>query len=253
MCEGGKTIVKAELRTMNEATGRRQQHRQEMLADIVATTRALVVADGPGAVTIAAVAGQIGVTPPALYRYADGRDGLLGLVREAVAEELSTELLRARDSAGSSPSDRVVAVCRQLRMWALRHRPEFSLMFGAQAPLPSDQHPSAMRLAQVFEESVLRLWATHPFPVPADDTLPPRLRTGLAGYRERLVTRAAAAGVPIAVADLSVAATAALLDYWTRVYGLISMEVNGHLRHAIEDGEPLLDALLDELVARTRG
>ncbi|GAA1678788.1 TetR/AcrR family transcriptional regulator [Fodinicola feengrottensis] len=244
----GGTIVKAEQRTMSEVTGRRQQHRQEMLADIVTTTRALVVADGPGAVTIAAVASQIGVTPPALYRYADGRDGLLGLVREAVAAELTAELLKAQSASGAQPAAQVVAVCRQLRTWALRHRPEFALMFASMSPLPTDQYPAATRLARVFEEAVMRLWATQPFPVPADDTLPPQLRTGLVGYRERLVTRAVEAGIPISVADLSVAATAALLDYWMRVYGLIMMEVNGHLQHAIDDGQPLLDALLSQLV-----
>jgi AcrR family transcriptional regulator len=248
----GGTIVEADCETMNEVTGRRQQHRREMLADIVSTTRALVVADGPGAVTIAAVAGQIGVTPPALYRYADGRDGLLGLVREAVATELTAELTHARDSAGGSPADQVVAVCRQLRLWALRHRPEFGLMFGSQtAQLTPDQNPAALGLARVFEETVLGLFASHPFPVPSDDSLPPQLRTGLAGYRERLLQRAAEGNIELSAQDLSVAATSVLLDYWIRVYGLISMEVYGQLQHAVDDGQPLLEAVLSELVART--
>ncbi|WP_163512567.1 TetR/AcrR family transcriptional regulator [Fodinicola acaciae] len=230
---------------MNEGTGRRQQHRQEMLAEIVATTRDIVVADGPGAVTIAAVAGRIGVTPPALYRYADGREGLLGLAREAVAEELTNELLKAQESAGDSPAEQVVAVCRQLRDWALRHRAEFGLLFGMLTALPSDQHSAAMRLARIFEEGVLRQFAARPFPVPADEDLPERLRTGLSAYRERLLVRASEAGIPLT--SLSVAATAALLDYWTRVYGLISMEVYGQLAHAVHDGAPLLDAVLAQL------
>jgi AcrR family transcriptional regulator len=239
---------------MSEVTGRRQQHRREMLADIVSTTRALVVADGPSAVTIAAVAGQIGVTPPALYRYADGRDGLLGLVREAVAAELTEELTKAREAAGPSPADQVIVVCRQLRLWALRHRAEFGLMFGSPTAQPTpEQNPAALGLARVFEETVLRLFASNPFPVPTDESLPAPLRTGLTGYRERLLRRAAEAGITLSAQDLSVAATAALLDYWTRVYGLISMEVYGQLRHAIDDGQPLLDGLLSELVARTTG
>jgi AcrR family transcriptional regulator len=231
---------------MNEGTGRRQQHRQEMLAEIVTTTRDIVVADGPGAVTIAAVAARIGVTPPALYRYADGREGLLGLAREAVAEELTNELLKAQESAGESAAEQVVAVCRQLRDWALRHRAEFGLLFGMLKAQPADeQNPAAMRLARIFEESVLRQFAARPFPVPSDDELPPALRDGLSAYRERLLVRASEADIPLS--SLSVAATAALLDYWTRVYGLISMEVYGQLGHALHDGAPLLDAVLAQL------
>lgn len=36
------------------------------------------------------------------------------------------------------------------------------------------------------------------------------------------------------------------LDCWTRIYGLISLEVFGHLCFALSDVEPMFDELLAE-------
>ncbi|MET9019525.1 TetR/AcrR family transcriptional regulator [Actinopolymorpha sp. NPDC004070] len=256
---------------------RRELRRRELLADIGAAVRELVVAEGQPAVTMAAVAARLGVTPPALYRYApQGRTGLLDLGCASVAHEVSAALRDYRASLGPEPLDQAVGICRAFRRWSLDHRAEFALLFahpadhlnqltlhtgtpagatdttgaayttgdndgGVEAEVIAAVHD----LAWVFEETMLRLWAARSFDVPADETLPAALRTSLTGYRDEVLTRARAAGVT--VDSLPVAAISTLLQCWVRVYGLISLETFGHLAHIGGDPEPLFESALDEL------
>ncbi|MEQ7009426.1 TetR/AcrR family transcriptional regulator [Actinopolymorpha sp. B17G11] len=238
---------------------RRDQRRQELLADIGTATRELVVIDGPPAVTMAAVADRLGVTAPALYRYVNGRTGLLDLACASVIRELAAALIAHRDSLGTDPLARALGVCREFRRWSLAHRAECSATFSHRATRFSD--PSAtptaagdeavaaqLELAWVIEEALLLLWAARPFDVGhGDDALPERLRAALGPYRSQIMARAVAAGHTLEEPPLG--ATAVLLDYWTRIYGLVSMEVFGHLAHAMTDAEPLFEAVLDDLSA----
>jgi AcrR family transcriptional regulator len=238
---------------------RRDQRRQELLADIGTATRELVVLDGPPAVTMAAVADRLGVTAPALYRYVNGRTGLLDLACASVIRELAAALVAHRDSLGADPLTRALGVCREFRRWSLAHRAECSVTFSHQATRSSDPGASAsaagneaaaaqLELAWVIEEALLLLWAAHPFEVGrSDDALPPRLRAALRPYRSQVMARAVAAGH--AIEEPPLGAAAVLLDYWTRIYGLVSMEVFGHLAHAMTNAEPLFEAVLDDLSA----
>lgn len=235
---------------------RRVQRRRELLADIGTVTRDLVVSDGPPAVTMAAVAERLGVTPPALYRYVDGRAGLLDLACAAVARELAGVLTAHRDAAGPDPLARALGVCREFRRWSLAHWAEFSLTFAhrtnrpsppgtATTPAGEEAAAAELELSWVIEEALLQLWVARPFAVRPDEELTGDLRTSLGHYRHQLRARASHAGVE--VEDPPIAAVAVLLEYWTRIYGLVSMEVFGHLRHAVSDGEPLFEAVLAEL------
>jgi hypothetical protein len=150
-------------------------------------------------------------------------------------------------------------VCREFRRWSLAHRAECSVTFSHQATRSSDPGASAsaagneaaaaqLELAWVIEEALLLLWAAHPFEVGrSDDALPPRLRAALRPYRSQVMARAVAAGH--AIEEPPLGAAAVLLDYWTRIYGLVSMEVFGHLAHAMTNAEPLFEAVLDDLSA----
>ena len=238
------------------APTRRERLRARTLDDLGSTTRDLLVAEGPHAVTVSAVAAALGMSAPALYRYVDNRDGLLELAAAAVARELAATLIDARRAAPGEPLAQTLALCRTFRRWALEHRREFGLLF-ADASVPrgiragSPAAPAAEALAWAFEEIVLRLWATNRFRVPADGELPAPLREALEPYRARLTAGARAAGLD--VGEVPLGATYTLLHYWTRVYGLISMEISGHLEHAVTDGGPLFEAVLTELTAQVTG
>ncbi|MGR6998126.1 TetR/AcrR family transcriptional regulator [Yinghuangia aomiensis] len=58
------------------------------LRDIVLAARAVLAEGGAPALTMAAVARRLGVTPMALYRHVDGRDELLAAVADSVLEDV---------------------------------------------------------------------------------------------------------------------------------------------------------------------
>lgn len=58
------------------------------LRDIVLAARAVLAEGGVPALTMAAVAGRLGVTPMALYRHVDGREELLAAVADSVLEDV---------------------------------------------------------------------------------------------------------------------------------------------------------------------
>jgi len=168
-----------------------------------------------------------------------------------VARELTQTLRDIRAAAGPEPLAQVLAICRTFRTWALARPAEFGLVFSvpqqalnANPDTDDETVVAALEFAWLFEETMLRLWARHRFAA-NDGDLPEALRADLTPYRDRLLARARARGLD--VGELPVAATVVLLQYWTRIFGQISMEVYGHLAHATDRGEPLFEATLADL------
>lgn len=232
--------------------GRRERHRRELLADIAATTRELIVAEGIEAVTMAAVAGRLGVTPPALYRYVAGRFGLIDLACLRISEDLTDHLHAVRRGAGDDPLDELLAGCRGLRNWALEHRAEFIAVFTQSVDRPdrspdlAEQVAVAVRaFAWTLEEPALRVWRDRLDRAPSDDLLPAALRESFTTYHRRLLADATARGLDVPTLPISVAAV--IMQNWTRLFGQICMEVFGQIGYAVPDGEPMFEWTLYEL------
>jgi AcrR family transcriptional regulator len=95
------------------------------LAGIVAAGRDLLEAGGPARLTMQAVAEQVGVRAPSLYKRVRDRDALLGLVAAATTDDL-TDRLAATDGS-------LTGLARTYRAFA-RERPEgFRLVLSARA------------------------------------------------------------------------------------------------------------------------
>jgi len=71
--------------------------------------------------------------------------------------------------------------------------------------------------------------------VPADDEIDPGLLAQLVRYRDALG------------ADLPAGAVLTFLRCWVRLYGMVSLEVFGHLSFALDDASALFDYTLAEL------
>ncbi len=87
----------------------------------------------------------------------------------------------------------------------------------------------------MFFALFLELWQRRPFPVPPPEKIDPGLREQLARYQEGLGT------------DLPLGALLAFLRCWVRLYGIVSMEVFGHLHFALDDAEPIFEITLAEM------
>jgi AcrR family transcriptional regulator len=221
---------------------RRERVRAATVEEIISVARHLLVKEGPGAVTLRAIAREMGMTAPALYRYFPSLEELVGAVCAALYHEVSGYLERARDQlAGADAGTRMYAVCRAFREWSAQHPAEFALIFGSPLPGPRTasphdaKHQAGMRLAGVFGGLFAEIWTRAPFPVPADGDIAPDLRAQLAAYR---------ADVGL---DLPLGALQVFLSCWIRLYGTVTMEIFGHLAFALTDAGPMFEAELDDL------
>ncbi|MEV4638510.1 TetR/AcrR family transcriptional regulator [Actinoplanes sp. NPDC049548] len=226
--------------------GRRERLRAETVTEIKDSARRLLVAGGPTAVSLRAIARDVGMTAPALYRYFASLDALV----LAIVTDLFEDLRHAVEDVAAAHADeepltRVGHMARQFRRWALAHPAEFALMFGSPVPgvtqFAEQCTPltdAGARLGETFFEVLGEHYARHPFGGEPHDLPDPALRELFQPYLETFGDR-----FPLPVIYLFVAA-------WTRLYGLVAMEVFGHLAWAMTDIEPLFEVELAETVRR---
>ncbi|KIF06415.1 hypothetical protein PL81_07625 [Streptomyces sp. RSD-27] len=214
--------------------GRRHRVREEALADAMRIARRLLVEEGAAAVTVRAVAREMGLTAPGLYRYYAGHRELVQALVGGLYEELATALAAARERQPSDePDRRLREVARELRRWALAHPQEFTLLFAKPVAdagtSPEDAaHDSGWRFGSVLLDLMVQLWRRGG--VRAPEGLDPAWAAQLEEVREHL----AGEPVPLEVIYVFVAC-------WARLYGAVAVEVFGHLDFALTDPEPLFD------------
>lgn len=231
---------------MAVALTRREVNREATLVDVRQRARELLVAEGPAGVTLRPIARAVGLTAPALYRYYASREDLLLDLIADLYDELSTSMERARDEKSEGDlTGRFIAVTRAFRAWGCEHPREFELVFATPvgdpgAPKDARLEQCGQRFGGVFQGLFVEQWHRQPFPVPSDDELDPRLRRQLGQW-----ARDNAIPLPLGALDV-------FLTCWVRLYGLISLEVFGHLSFALADVEPMFEAMLAELATKLR-
>jgi AcrR family transcriptional regulator len=229
---------------------RRDRQRAATMAEIIQTARRLLVESGPEAMSLRAIAREMGMTAPGLYRYFDSHEELHRHVCASIFTELGQDIHRAIQAAGApaaTPDEmtakltaKMVAACQEFRRWALNHRAEFGLLFGMPLPGLDDGRydvadECALEFAGTFLTLFLELWSAAPFPVPEAGDIDPGLREQLTRYRDALGT------------DLPLGAVLTFLRCWTVLYGAVAMEVFGHMRFALEDAAPMFEFTLSDL------
>ena len=234
---------------MAEVLSRRDRVRAATVTEIKDTARRVLVAEGVDGLSLRAIARDMGMTAPALYRYFPSREDLVVHLIGELYGELADTLEAARDGLPEDdPGGRLAAVSRAFREWAREHPAEFGLLFGSPIPgievepaedcEPDAAHDAGQRFGQVFGELVARVYLERPFPVPADEDIDPLLRAELEKW-----TDAFPVDLPVGVAQV-------FLSCWIRLYGMVAMEVFGHLTFAVADAGPMFEAELADLGAK---
>lgn len=225
------------------STGKREQRRTATLLSIKRAARRLLVAEGPHAVRLRAIARELGLTAPALYRYVSSHEDLMSLLVGELYDELSDVLERAAaDAPHDDPRYRLGAAADAFRAWAKAHPREFGLVFAEPVPAlgSNDAGPGSpkLRFAAVFGALFLEVWRHSPFPVPDRADLDPAIVEQL--------ERDARAVLP----DVPIGAVYTFVWCWSRLYGAVCLEVFGHLDWAMRDAGPLFGQVRDEIAAR---
>lgn len=234
---------------MPETLSRRDRVRAETTVEIKQTARKILVEQGHESVTLRAIARDMGMTAPALYRYFGSHEELLRSVVGDIFTELADDLyaaIRAESARGGTAADKLVAACREFRQWGLTHKPEFGLVFGTPIAGIEIDHDDfteecGRRFGGTFLGLFLELWQRAPFPVPADDEIDPVLLPQLLQYRSAL-----GADLP-GIEAMPAGAMLTFLRCWVRLYGAVALEILGHMRFALEDSSPMFELTLLEL------
>ena len=101
-----------------------------------AATR-LVDANGAEAVTLRAVAREVGISAPSIYDHFDDRDQILNAVIQRCFAELTADITTARDGVTDDPVDRLSAGCDAYLRFAERQPQRYALLF--RRPNPRDE------------------------------------------------------------------------------------------------------------------
>lgn len=124
-----------------------KRRRQATLLEIRTTARQLLRKHGPTGVTVNAVAREMGMSGPAVYRYYVSHDALVEAIITDFYQELTSTMLAARDACPPEhPGRRLLMTCRAMRAWALDHPSEFSWMFASpvmSAARPDEESPGS--------------------------------------------------------------------------------------------------------------
>ena len=229
---------------MPEQLSRRERLRAEALAEITELAMAQVAEGGPAALSLNAIAKQMGMSGPAIYRYFGSRDELLKkLVVDAygdLAETLGHALEQARRRR---PDARFRTVADAYRRWALEHSGQYSLLLAgglARGDQPAEIAVASQRAMQHILVALRDLAAGRPEPGPK---LPRELEGQLRTWAH---DRGAGDELPPWLLRLAIVT-------WQRLHGHIAVELEGvHAAMGI-DPEPLYRTEVDAIIAEASG
>ena len=130
----------------------RERVRAELTAEITDAARRQLAEVGAAALSLRAVAREVGMVSSAVYRYFPSRDDLLTRLIIDGYDDLGVAA-EAEDDPTAAPAERWLAVCRAVRAWALTHPHEYALLYGSPVPgysAPVDTVPAASRVGIVL-------------------------------------------------------------------------------------------------------
>ncbi|AOS62194.1 TetR/AcrR family transcriptional regulator [Actinoalloteichus hymeniacidonis] len=208
----------------------RERYRAQVREEIKSHAWEQIATAGASALSLNAIAKQMGMSGPALYRYFVGRDELItALIKDAYRDLADTFAeVAAADPAAGPP-----ALARAMRRWVLADPQRYLLIYGT--PVPGyHAPPDVTAIAGEIMYTLLDVCMRVPTPRPSTE-----FTAHLADHRSW------AADHPATPATIQLA-----LNFWTRLHGLLSLEIAGHFTGMEFDADLLFAAEVDELSER---
>lgn len=190
------------------------------MRDIVRIGRQHLATDGAAALSLRAVARDLGLVSSAVYRYVASRDELLTLLVVDGYDELgdAVDTALARVDRGDYVR-RMEAIGRAVRTWALAEPATYALLFGS--PVPGYEAPAERttgpgtrvvgRLVEVWEDA----WTAGAVRLTDDPVTPRRLARDTARIRRDM---------GLSVPDVLITRG---MFAWAALFGCVSFEVFG--------------------------
>ncbi len=231
---------------------RRGRARAATEQDIRRTARKLLVEQGPEAVTLRAIARELGITAPALYRYYGSRDELVETLRLDVCADLAAELAEDIVDLPDDGVHQLFAICKGFRRWALTHTKEFTLVFASPTGGVGSAAGSALSrvdepFGRIFLAAAGQVLAMQELVTPSNDVVPIELRDDLAVFQAELLAVLSEQGLKFPAEKLDLGVTYLMIQFWARLYGHVTLEVFGNYPIPVSKPDVLFEAMLIDL------
>jgi AcrR family transcriptional regulator len=215
--------------------------RVELTRAILASATQQLAEVGPAALSVRAVARELGMASSAVYRYFASRDDLLTALLVEAYDDLG-KAVEDGDAAAERDdlSGRFRGMAHALRGWARAHPHRYALLYGSPVPgysAPDVTVDSATRVGFALLELVKDAQVAGA-PLGADTA--------------RTTDAEAASLAPFAGftdPPLDPQHTVRGLMVWATLFGNLSLELFGHMHRAVLDYDAHFDQVVDQLAA----
>jgi len=194
---------------------------------------------GAAALSLRAIARELNITAPAIYNYFPDRDALVTALIIDAYTSFGDSQLAARDATPENQLvERLNAIGMSYRQWARTHPQRYQLIFGT--PIPGyhaplmEVLPSAARSLSALVSVVDQLRAANKLQAEGYPTVQ-------AGYEEMFTVWSSFAG------NYDILSLAMSMLIWSRVHGLVSLEISNNLPPFGVDGDALYRYEMDSI------
>jgi AcrR family transcriptional regulator len=223
----------------------RGESRADLAGEIKRVARAQMAEHGTAGVSLRGIARALEITAPAIYNYYPRLDDLLTALIVDAFSDLAVALEEAAASApGGTNRDRIFAASLRYRTWALERPVEFQLIYGNPIPgyaAPFEiTAPLARRPFATLGRYFVAAWQSGELSLPYDTAnVPESITQHMEIWRRETGTEAPTEPLY------------AFIVAWTRLHGMVTLELFHHTQPAIGDTEALyrheVNAYLDQL------
>jgi len=226
-------------KTIKPAT-RREERRNATIEEIKATAWEQMEKNGPSAISLREISRTMRMSSAAIYRYFSSQADLLGaLSKDALQSQIGSLLASVRDSEEDVPG-RLIKLGVEYRRWAVENPVRYMLVHGTPVPgykqdwndlVPVLRHGLEILLS-LLEEGL----AKGQLRIPVRNQLRPELIEKLqALMRDREY-------------DMDPGILYMAIVVWSRIHGMVSLEINGQLKLLVSTPDELYRSELELLV-----
>ena len=217
-------------------SGRRARLHAATREEVKAIALRQLAAGGIAALSLNAIGREMGLTGPALYRYFASRDALLtDLIIDAYGDLAAAVEAVAQADDGADAAASVRAFAAAYRAWALAQPSRYLLLYGT--PVPGYvAPPETVVLARRIMAPLLVALAALPSPVAAP-------AAPLAALDAQFAAWSDAGGQPGSGAVIRRGVLC-----WTRLHGVLGLELAGHFAGMGFDAALLFDAEVEAII-----
>jgi AcrR family transcriptional regulator len=218
---------------------RRSEAQTNLSERIIASAWKQIGESGAAALSLRAIARELGITAPAIYNYFPDRDSLVtALITEAFNSLADSQEAAVAGLAGDDFAGRLSALGLAYRQWAVTHPQRYQLIFGTPIPkyhAPEEiTLPAAARSLVPLTEAVQAIYSAGRLRTERLSAMTPKLEAMLKAWQ------AFSSSFDLEVLYLT-------LIIWSRVHGMVSLEIGNQLPSFIDDPAELFQREMDHI------